>query len=190
MLHVGLDLRCRRVDMCLVSSEGELVDHFRARSLCSCTRACSPNENHRDSPASVLRSSFSLAAVEAAHGGTREPGWYPGLCREHANQILNVWAPHGHVLTDLTRREPWMRRMFERCAALDVHKKQLTACARILTGGGEIEELTAEFSTMAADLLALRDWLKELGVTHVAMEATGVYWRPVVRHEALSDRVG
>ncbi len=48
----------------------------------------------------------------------------------------------------------------------------------------------AEFATMAADLLALRDWLKELGVTHVAMEATGVYWKPVVRHEALSDRVG
>jgi hypothetical protein len=72
-----------------------------------------------------------------------------------------------------------MRRVLERCAALDVHKRQLTACARILGQGGELEELTAEVSTMAADLLALRDWLKELGVTHVAMEATGVYWRPV-----------
>jgi hypothetical protein len=38
--------------------------------------------------------------------------------------------------------------------------------------------------------LALRDWLEALGVKQVAMEATGVYWRPVVRHEALSDRVG
>jgi hypothetical protein len=43
----------------------------------------------------------------------------------------------------------------------------------------------AEFSTMAADLLALRDWLKQLSVTHVAMEATGVYWKPV--HYALED---
>jgi transposase len=78
-----------------------------------------------------------------------------------------------------------MRRVLQRCAALDVHKKQLTACARILAQGGELEELTAEVSTMAADLLALRDWLKELGVTHVAMEATGVYWKPV--YYALED---
>ncbi len=43
----------------------------------------------------------------------------------------------------------------------------------------------SEFATMAADLLALRDWLKPLGVTHVAMEATGVYWKPV--YYALED---
>jgi transposase len=78
-----------------------------------------------------------------------------------------------------------MRRVLERCAALDVHKKQLTACARILAPGGEVEELVVEFSTMAGDLLAMRDWLKQLGVTHVAMEATGVYWKPV--YYALED---
>ena len=78
-----------------------------------------------------------------------------------------------------------MRRVLERCAALDVHKKQVTACARIPGEGGGLEELTAEFSTMAGDLLALRDWLKELGVTYVAMEATGVYWKPV--YYALED---
>jgi transposase len=72
-----------------------------------------------------------------------------------------------------------MRRILERCAALDVHKKQVTACARILGVGGEVEEVTVEFSTMAADLLGMRDWLKQLGVTQVAMEATGVYWKPV-----------
>lgn len=78
-----------------------------------------------------------------------------------------------------------MKRLLERCAALDVHKKQLAACVRILGAGGEIEELNAEFSTMTSRLLALRDWLKELGVTHVAMEATGVYWKPV--YYALED---
>src|SRR5438128_454210 len=78
-----------------------------------------------------------------------------------------------------------MRRVLEHCAALDVHKKQLTACARGLGPGGELEELTVMFSTMAADLLALRDWLKPLGITHVAMEATGVYWKPV--YYALED---
>ena len=83
-----------------------------------------------------------------------------------------------------------MRRMLERCAALDVHKKAVTVSARTPGAGERREERMAEFQTMAADLLALRDWLKELGVSHVAMEATGVYWLPVVRHEALSDRVG
>src|SRR5271165_2997513 len=83
------------------------------------------------------------------------------------------------------RREQAMRRVLERCAALDVHKKQVTACARILGEGGELEELTVEFATMAADLLAMRDWLTHLGVTHVAMEATGVYWKPV--YYALED---
>ena len=78
-----------------------------------------------------------------------------------------------------------MRRMIERCAALDVHQKAVTACARIVRDGGEREELIVEFRTMAADLLALRDWLKRLGVTHVAMEATGVYWKPV--YYALED---
>ena len=72
-----------------------------------------------------------------------------------------------------------MRRMLERCAALDVHKKAVTVSARISGADGKREELLAEFATMAADLLALRDWLKGLGVTHVAMEATGVYWKPV-----------
>ena len=70
-----------------------------------------------------------------------------------------------------------MKRSLERGAALDVHKKQVTVCVRLLGARGEVEELMAEFSTMASQLLALRDWLKQLGVTHVAMEATGVYAR-------------
>src|SRR3989440_12125333 len=56
---------------------------------------------------------------------------------------------------------------------------QVTACAHVPDRKGERAELRAEFETMTPDLLALRDWLKGLGVTHVAMEATGVYWKPV-----------
>ncbi len=78
-----------------------------------------------------------------------------------------------------------MRRMLERCAALDVHKKAVTVSVRTPGADGEREERMVEFATMAADLLGLRDWLKELGVTHVAMEATGVYWKPV--YYALED---
>ena len=72
-----------------------------------------------------------------------------------------------------------MERVYERCCALDVHKAQVTACVHVPDREGERAELCAEFSTMTAELLALRDWLLGLGVTHVAMEATGVYWKPV-----------
>jgi transposase len=72
-----------------------------------------------------------------------------------------------------------MEQVLERCAALDVHKAQVTAWVRVPDGSGGREDLRARYPTMAADLLALRDWLKELGVTHVAMESSGVYWKPV-----------
>jgi transposase len=72
-----------------------------------------------------------------------------------------------------------MERVYERCCGLDVHKRQVTVCVHVPDQQGERAELCAEFETMTADLLGLRDWLKGLGVTHVAMEATGVYWKPV-----------
>jgi transposase len=76
-------------------------------------------------------------------------------------------------------REGEMERVYERCAALDVHKQQVTVCVHVPDRRGERSELRAEFATMTGDLLGLRDWLKGLGVTQVAMEATGVYWKPV-----------
>ena len=72
-----------------------------------------------------------------------------------------------------------MEQLLERCAALDVHKKQVTVWVRVPDDRGGRADLKARYATMTADLLGLRDWLKGLGVTHVAMEATGVYWKPV-----------
>ncbi len=63
---------------------------------------------------------------------------------------------------------------YERCAGLDVHKKTVTACVITPEGKG-----TRGFGTMTPDLLKLADWLLECGVTHAAMESTGVYWKPV-----------
>jgi transposase len=84
-----------------------------------------------------------------------------------------------------------METVVERPAALDVHKAQVTACVRVpVAAGGEREQHVAEFPTTVAGLLTLRDWLAAHGVGQVTMEATGVYWKPPVRHEALSDRVG
>ena len=72
-----------------------------------------------------------------------------------------------------------MERVLERCAALDVHKAQVTVWVRVPDGQGGREDLRERYSTMTDELLALRDWLRELGVTHVAMESSGVYWKPV-----------
>lgn len=70
-------------------------------------------------------------------------------------------------------------RLHERVAGLDVHKAQVTAAVRVPDGeGGRLQDV-AEFATTVRGLLGLRDWLAAHGVTHLAMEATGVYWRPV-----------
>ncbi len=66
-----------------------------------------------------------------------------------------------------------------RCWGLDVHKKSVVACVLITQPDGLIDRQVRTFKTMTADLLALADWLSSLGVTHVALESTGVYWRPV-----------
>ena len=65
-----------------------------------------------------------------------------------------------------------------RCAGLDVHKDTVVAGVRIADGGPAKTEVRT-FDTTTPGLLALSAWLAEAGCTHVAMEATGIYWRPV-----------
>ena len=72
--------------------------------------------------------------------------------------------------------------VFLRCAGLDVHKKSITACRMVPDPAGQEAEGIAElrtFGTMTRDLLSLADWLTEASITHVAMESTGEYWKPV-----------
>ena len=72
-----------------------------------------------------------------------------------------------------------MERLYERCAGLDVHKKNVKACFACPAEGGKRQKETRTYLTMTQDLLQMRDWLKERGCTHIAMEATGVYWKPI-----------
>ncbi len=73
----------------------------------------------------------------------------------------------------------------DRCAGLDVHRDTVVATVRVPAGeGSKRHQETRTFATTTAQLLALSDWLAGFGVTVVGMEATGVYWKPVVRHEA------
>jgi transposase len=71
-----------------------------------------------------------------------------------------------------------MEVLHPRCAGLDVHKDSVVACVR-LAEGGRVERHVETFATTTADLERLSAWLAGYGVTHVAMEATGVYWKPV-----------
>jgi transposase len=72
-----------------------------------------------------------------------------------------------------------MEVLYPRCAGLDVHEAFIMVCRRVLHADGPVEKVVRRYSTMTADLLALADWLAEAGVTHVAMESTGVFWKPV-----------
>jgi transposase len=69
--------------------------------------------------------------------------------------------------------------VYQRCAGLDVHKKDVYACAVVVDEKGQKRQQIRKFSTVTVELLKLADWLNSHGVTHVAMEATGVYWRPI-----------
>ncbi len=71
-----------------------------------------------------------------------------------------------------------MEVLYPRCAGLDVHKESVVACIRIASGGEVVTEVQT-FNTTTASLVSLSEWLASNGCTHVAMEATGVYWKPV-----------
>ena len=71
-----------------------------------------------------------------------------------------------------------MEVLYPRCAGLDVHKDMVVACVRHMLDGA-IRRAVRSFKTTTAELLALSEWLASEGCTHVAMEATGVYWKPV-----------
>ncbi len=72
-----------------------------------------------------------------------------------------------------------MKVVYQRCAGLDVHKKTVVACRIVPDGKGGWQVEIRTFGTTTAELLMLADWLRAGEVTHVAMESTGVYWKPV-----------
>src|SRR4030095_8503763 len=72
----------------------------------------------------------------------------------------------------------WMDALYPCCCGLDVHKEKVVACLRKFTAGKVTQEVRT-FRTETNALLALADWLTDEGVTHVALESTGVYWKPI-----------
>ena len=74
-----------------------------------------------------------------------------------------------------------MEVLHEHVAGIDVHRKSLSVCVRHVGADRRIRQEVRTFGTMTRDLLELRDWLQAEGVTHVAMEATGVLWSAAAR---------
>src|SRR6266581_3466379 len=72
-----------------------------------------------------------------------------------------------------------MEILYARCAGVDVHKKTVKVCLLIRQENGQPHKEFRTYGTTTQELLELADWLHEQGCTHVAMEATGVYWKPV-----------
>lgn len=79
-----------------------------------------------------------------------------------------------------------MERLIERCCGLDVHRDTGTACGRVPGSEGRRAQSVQTVGTTTADMLALRDRLEAHGATHVAMESTGVDWKPV--YDVLEER--
>jgi transposase len=71
-----------------------------------------------------------------------------------------------------------MEVLYPRCCGLDVHKETVVACLRLVINGRAVKEVRT-FQTTTTSLMALSQWLAENACTHIAMEATGVYWKPV-----------
>jgi transposase len=80
---------------------------------------------------------------------------------------------------DILSEEVSMRIVYRRVAGLDVHKKGVVAAISVLESDGQVTQEKRSFETMTASLLELSDWLMVHEVTHVAMESTGEYWKPV-----------
>ena len=72
-----------------------------------------------------------------------------------------------------------MQVVYPCCCGLDVHKKSITACVLWVEARGEKRNEKRVFGTFTRDLLKLSDWLRECGVRQVALESTGIYWKPV-----------
>src|SRR5271168_69284 len=110
---------------------------------------------------------------------TRKPGRTTN-CRRHLGWRAREVDSHRRRLPAAQpRKRGAMEVVHARCAGLDVHKKSVYGCVICFEANGEKRQEKRSFGTVTADLLSLADWLRQHEVTHVVMEATGVYWRPV-----------
>lgn len=125
---------------------------------------------------------FSWCFEPAGQSGrdvAANPELLPPVLGEHAEQNDNPSMSPGTGCVLCSLGEAAMDTIYRSVAGLDVHKKTIAACLRRINEQGQVTEQVRTFGTMTRDLLALSDWLQAADVTHVAMESTGVLWKPV-----------
>ena len=137
---------------------------------------------------------WGLMIVEAAAGSEAAQHWSPRARFEvwpGCRHVPGIVAPDGRgargaecSALDIPRRPPPWRKcamdtIYSKVAGLDVHLKSIQVAVRCRQETGKLFQEVRSFGTMTRDLRALADYLESLGVTHVAMEATGVLWKPV-----------
>lgn len=99
---------------------------------------------------------------------------------EHARQTAFSAIPASVPLrTSIGRKGDAMEILHESCAGLDVHKETVSVCVRHVDESGKVSSKVREFGTMTQDILSMGDWMASHRVRHVAMESTGVYWKPI-----------
>ncbi len=77
------------------------------------------------------------------------------------------------------QRGTTMEVLYPRCSGLDVHKRFVVACLSIVEANGRRHKELRQFGTVTSEILALKDWLKAHGCRQIAMESTGVFWKPI-----------
>jgi transposase len=113
-------------------------------------------------------------ATQSGLGIAPNPKLSPRFGESMQGRLLHFSMPSG-----AGRKEPIMENIISCCAGLDVHKESVEADVRRIKVDGSRHHETRHWGTMTRDLLAMSDWMAAHGVTHVAMESTGVYWKPI-----------
>src|SRR6266699_5044835 len=122
---------------------------------------------------------------ETDPGGCRNHAllrWRENVRQQHArceSSFLPIQAGASLDQKQEEHRSIGMEILYTNCAGLDVHKKTVKVCLLTRTSDGQLHKEFRTYLTTTEELLQLGDWLKERGCTHVAFEATGVYWKPV-----------
>jgi transposase len=125
------------------------------------------------------RRRFSLARLSPLYSMTLELSGTLDCCYEHASQTRRPRSSSGDIALVIDPGVVAMGIVLRRCAALDVHKRSVTACLRTPGPEGSRRQQVRSFKTFLDGLEELRDWLATEQVTAVTMESTGSYWKPV-----------
>src|SRR5881409_3243460 len=124
-----------------------------------------------------MKADISWSGKPATESGldiAPNPKWSPRCGESTQGRLVYLSMSSG-----AGRKEPIMENVFACCAGLDIHQKSVEACVRRLEPAGPLHQQTRHWGTMTRDLRAMADWMAAQGVTHVAMESTGVYWKPI-----------